>query len=178
MQLTLGSPRTDGPAAQTVGQELWGDGVEHLTGDGHAQRGQIDKQLPGGAQPLVDLEGIVNVRIVDQTFPPDGGAGLLEVGAHDDLKGRGVLLAEGKEFAGIGEGGGGIVDGAGADDDEEAVVWISILDYVGDGVAGIYDGGFGFGRLEDLMLEEVGWGERIDAADCKEDKSIDVLLAV
>ena len=86
------------------------------------------------------------------------------------------MQAKGKEFAGIGEGGGGIVDGAGADDDEEAVVWISILDYVGDGVAGVYDGGFGFRGLEDFMLEEVRWGERIDAPYCGNEESIDVLL--
>lgn len=88
------------------------------------------------------------------------------------------MLAEGKEFAGIGEGGGGIVDGAGADDDEEAVVWISVLHYVGDGIAGVYDGGFGFGGLEDLMLEEVGWSERIDAAYCGDKQSMDALLTV
>ena len=87
-------------------------------------------------------------------------------------------MAEGKEFAGIGEGGGGIVDGARADDDEEAVVWISILYYVGDGISSVYDGCFGLGGLEDLMLEEVGWSERIDAADCEGEQSIDALLTV
>lgn len=86
------------------------------------------------------------------------------------------MLAEGEKFAGIGEGSGGVVDGAGTDDDKEAVVWISILHYVGDGVAGVDDGGFGFGGLEDFMLEEVGWGEGIHAAYCEE--SIDVLLTV
>ena len=32
------------------------------------------------------MEGTVHVRIIDEAFPADGGAGLFEVNAHDDVK--------------------------------------------------------------------------------------------
>src|SRR6266545_978811 len=38
------------------------------------------------SQPLVDAEAAVQVRIVDQAFPPDRGARLLEIHAHQDFE--------------------------------------------------------------------------------------------
>lgn len=84
MQLALGGARADGAEGDGVGEELRGDGVEHLAGDGHAGAGEVAVELAGDAQALVDLEGLVDLGVVDQPLPADGGAGLLEVGAHDD----------------------------------------------------------------------------------------------
>jgi len=38
------------------------------------------------AQAVVDAEAAVEVRVVDQALPADGGARLLEVHAHHDLE--------------------------------------------------------------------------------------------
>lgn len=77
-------------------------------------------------ETLVDLVGLVDVRVVDQTLPADGGAWLLEVGAHDDAEVILEFVGEGLEATGIFQCGGGVVDGAGSDDDEETV--IALLD--------------------------------------------------
>ena len=74
------------------------------------------------AQAVVDVEAAVEIGVVDQALPADGGARLLEIDAHDDLEPVAEALAERDEAAGVVEGGGGIVDGAGADDDGEAVI--------------------------------------------------------
>jgi len=95
--------------------------------------------LPRGAQPLVYLEGVVDVRVVDQAFPAYCGTRFFEVGAHDYEKGIGVFGLEGEEPGGIFEGGDGVVDRAGAYDDEEAVEGVCSVDE-GDGfVASGYD---------------------------------------
>jgi hypothetical protein len=57
------------------------------------------------------------------------------------------------------------VDGAGADDNEEAVRRVRVLDYGCGGVAGVEDGGLGGRGLRDLVLEEVRGGERVVATD-------------
>lgn len=48
------------------------------------------------------------------------------------------------------------MDGAGANDDEEAFLLVAALDDLDGLVAALEDGGFGLGRLLDLMLEQVG----------------------
>lgn len=122
VELRLGGPRADGAHGDEVRQELGGDGVQHLGGDGHAPGRQVGEHLARDPQTLVDLEGLVDVRVVDQALPADGRAGLLEVGAHDDAQVVGELVGERLEAVGVLEGGGGVVDGAGPDDDEEPVV--------------------------------------------------------
>lgn len=104
------------------------------------------------------MERVVDVRVVDQAFPAHRCARFFQVGPHDDEEGVAVFFFEGEEAGSIVEGGGGVVDGAGAYDDEEPVGWVGVLDY-GDGfVAGREDSGFGGCGLLDLMLKDVGGG--------------------
>ena len=42
------------------------------------------KQPAGDAQAVVDVEGIVQIRIVDQALPADRGAGFFKIDPHDD----------------------------------------------------------------------------------------------
>lgn len=118
VKLGLGCSCTDGANGDAVGKELGGDCVEHLGGNGHAVGGQVDEELAGNAQALVDLEGGVDIRVVDQAFPADGCARLLEVSAHDDAEIAGELLGELLETASVFVGSFGVVDGAGADDNQ------------------------------------------------------------
>ena len=95
-------------------------------------------QAAGDAQALVDVEGIVEVRIVDQAFPADGGAGFLEIDPHDEAE----IVAEAvgflEELFSVFDGGLGIVDRAGADDGKQAVV-LKMDDGVGLGAGGVDD---------------------------------------
>jgi hypothetical protein len=59
------------------------------------------------------------------------------------------------------------VDGAGPDDDEEALLGVGAGDDGYGLLAALVDRLLGVGRLGDLMLEEVGRGEGVVAADCK-----------
>ena len=100
--------------------------------------------MPRSTQPPIDLETAVDVWVIDQPLPTDGGAGFLEVGAHDYQQVFAVQVFELEEFGGVFEGGRWVVDGTGADNDEEAVVGVLAVDDRDDFFAGGYDRGFGF----------------------------------
>jgi hypothetical protein len=110
--------------------------------------------MPREALAVVYQLGMVEVGVVDEAIPADGGAGLLELDAHDDGEGVGELVDVGLELGGILAGGGGVVDGAGADDDEQAAVAAG-EDLADLGAGGDYGRG---GALRDgeLFVEEDG----------------------
>ena len=64
---------------------------------GDAHLGEVEQEIARQAQAVVDLVGIVEVRIVDEALPADGGARLFEVDAHDDLEVGGELRDGGFE---------------------------------------------------------------------------------
>lgn len=86
VQLRLGSTGTNGTKGDKVGKVLRRNGVEHLTGNGHAGAGKVCVELTGDAQAFVDVVRLVKVRVVNQTLPSDRCAGLFEVGTHDDAE--------------------------------------------------------------------------------------------
>src|SRR5256885_12208081 len=123
--LAFRGTRTDGAPADQIGNVLGRDHVQELAGGRHAQAVDVDQQLPRNAQAFVDAVALVQVGIVDQTLPSHGGARLFEVHAHHDLQRVLVLLAYGRQAACVLDGGRRIVDGAGADDDQQAVILAS-----------------------------------------------------
>ena len=131
VQLRLCGSRSDRTNRDTVRQKLGADGIQHLARNWHPTARQIDKHLPADPQSLIDLETLVDVRVVDQTLPSDSRARLLEVSAHDDAQVVGQLVRQLLKTLAVLEGGGRIVNGAWAYNDEEAV-----------GVAGDDFGGF------------------------------------
>ena len=165
VQLRLRGARADGAYAGQVSEELRRDRVEHLAGDGHAAGRQVDEQLAADAQALVDLEAVVDVRVVDEALPPDSGARLLQVRAHDDQQLAAVLLLQRQQPVAVLERGRGVVDRARADDHQQPVVGVG-AGHDGHGlVAALEDRLLGGRRLGDLMLEEVWWGQGVVAAD-------------
>jgi len=86
VQLRLSCSRTNGAKGDEVCEELGGDGIEHLRRNGHACGCEIHEQLARHSQTLVDLVALVNVWVVDQSFPADGCSWFLKVGAHDDAE--------------------------------------------------------------------------------------------
>ena len=163
VQLGLGGAGADGADGDEVGEELRADGVEHLGGDGHAGRRQVLEELARDAQALVDLEGLVDVRVVDEALPAHGRARLLEVGAHDDVQVGRQPLGERLEVRAVLEGRGRVVDRAGAHDDQEAVG--GARDDVRGGVAAGHDGLEGLRGHGDLGGEERGRDEGVLAED-------------
>jgi hypothetical protein len=57
------------------------------------------------------------------------------------------------------------VDGARADDDEEALLLVAPLDDLDGFIAAVQDGALGLLCLRDLVLQEVGRGQRVVALD-------------
>lgn len=163
VQLGLSGACSDGSEGDQIREELWRDGIKHLAGDWHAGRGQVAEELARDAETLVDLEGLVDVWVVDQTLPADSCAWLLEVGAHDDADVVGELLSKALEALAVLEGSGRVVDGAWAADDEKAVGCAhddlnGILATLHDGL----EGGLGDG---DLREEQLRWDQWILAKD-------------
>lgn len=112
VQLGLGCAGTNGTEGDQIGEVLGGDGVKHLAGNGHTQACEISIEFTGHAETLVNVVGLVDVRVVDQTLPSNRCAGLLEVGAHDDAEVGGQTSGELLEAVGIFECCFGVMDGA------------------------------------------------------------------
>ena len=64
------------------------------------------------------------MRVVDQALPADGRARFFEINAHDDFHPVGEFLAQGVQPLGIFQRAIDIVNGARADDDEQAGVFL------------------------------------------------------
>lgn len=122
MQLRLGGTGTNGTERDEVGQVLGRNGVQHLTGNGHAGAGQVGVEPTRDTQALVDVVGFVKVRVVDQALPSDRGAGLLEVGTHDDTEVGRQLLGELLQASSVFHSGGRVMNGAGSNDHEQTVI--------------------------------------------------------
>ena len=141
VELRLGCPGANCTNTEQIGQELRRDGIQHLTGKRHALLSQVNKELSRDAQTLVDLEGVIDVWIVDQTLPSDCCTGLLEVGAHDDEEILLVLLLHLDETVAVLESSLGVVDRAGTNDNKKSAVLVTTLDDF-DGLIAALENGF------------------------------------
>jgi len=80
VELGLGRTGTDGPPRDEIGNVLGRHRVEKLGSHRDAKAGEITQELTGKAETLVDLEGTVEVWIVDETLPSDSRAWFLMQG--------------------------------------------------------------------------------------------------
>ena len=122
VNLAFGRAGADRAPGDEVGDVLRRDHVEVFAAGGHSGGVDLEQQFARDSQTVVDAEAAVHVRIVDQPFPTDGGAGLLEIHAHDDFEIGRMVVTLGFELARIVERRGRIVDRARADDDDQSVV--------------------------------------------------------
>src|SRR5450830_361750 len=120
--LGFGGARADGRPTDQVLQVLRGDRIKGFGGGGQAHFGQVQQQLATDVQAVLDLERVVQVRIVDQAFPADGGARLFEIDAHDQIQRVGHFFGQRLEALGVFVGSLEVVDRARPDYHEEAVV--------------------------------------------------------
>lgn len=58
------------------------NGVKELTTDGHTHGVDVAQELPSHSQTLVDLEGTVDIGVIDETLPPDSRSGLFTIKRH------------------------------------------------------------------------------------------------
>ncbi len=135
MDLAFRGAGADGAVSDEVGHVLRRDRVEEFGRGGQAGFGDLGEETAGDPQSVVDAERTVDLRIVDETLPADRGAGLLEVDAHDDQQLAGMLLRFLLQQGGVLQGGLGVMDGTGADDDHQTVV------LAGDDLGGVAAGG-------------------------------------
>lgn len=119
--MRLCSARTDSSEGDQVGEELWGDGVEHFAGNRHAGRCKVAEELTRYTEALVDLECLVDIWVIDQPFPANSRAWLLEVSPHDNAEITRELVGESLEALAVLDSGGGVVDGTWTADYEKAV---------------------------------------------------------
>ncbi len=73
-------------------------------------------------QPLLNLKGVIQVRIVHQAFPADCGARLFKVDTHDDIQRIGEFIGQLLQATGIVHSRNRVVDGAGANHYKNAMI--------------------------------------------------------
>ena len=135
VHLAFGGARADGAPGNQVGIILRRDHVEKFGGGRHAHVVEGEQQAARLAQAEVDVESAVEVRVVDEAFPAHGGARFFEIHAHHNQQFFFVFFAQGQKLAGVFERGFGVVDGAGADNQQQALV--AAVHQIGDFLAGL-----------------------------------------
>ena len=153
------------PQEIEVRHVLRADGFQEFGGGGQPQGGDLLQELAGGPEPGGHVVAAVQAGIVDEALPAHGGARLFEVGPHHDQQVFLVLLGLAHQPAGVFQAGLGIVDGAGAHDDQEAVVH-AVHDGA-DFVASTFDDVSHPGVQRQLGDELLGSGQRRELADAK-----------
>ena len=117
VDLTFRGARTNGTPCNQVGNILRRNQVQVFGGGRHAHFVDIGQELPCQAQALVDVETLVQVRVIDKSLPADGGAWLFKIDAHHDEKVLFKFALDRKQLASVLDGGHGVMDGARPDDD-------------------------------------------------------------
>ena len=122
VNLALRGAGADGPPAHQIADILGGDGVQVFGARADAQVQDVAQQRAGDAQALVDVVGVVQIGVVDEALPADSGARLLEIHPHDQMQLLPVPLRLFPQPLGVFLGGLRIVDGAGADHHQQALI--------------------------------------------------------
>ncbi len=163
VSLGFGGARADGRPADQVLQILRGDRVQCFGRSWQAHFGQVQQQLTTDVQTVLNLERVVQVRIVDQALPANGGTWLLEIHAHDQIQGIGHFRREHFQALGVFVGCLDVVDRARPDDDEEAVV--GAIKNIANDFATLGDGAQGGVAQGDVTLELIGSDQRLVGSD-------------
>ena len=123
VDLAFGRARANRAPADQIAQVLRGNHVQKLAASRQAHAVDFNQQLACHAQAFVDAVAFIQVRVVDQALPAHGGAGFFEVHAHHDFQRAGVFSALFEQLFSVVKCGDRVVDGAWADDHQQAVVF-------------------------------------------------------
>ena len=114
---------SDGRPGDGVLQVLRRNRIQRLGCRWQAQFIDIQQQATADVQALFDVEGIVQVRIVDQAFPANGSPRLFKVNPHHQQQGIADFVGQFLQSVGIVPGSVHVVDRAGANYNEQTVVF-------------------------------------------------------
>ncbi len=120
--LALGGAGANRGPADEVGNVLRGDGVEEFGGGGDPEGDDFAEEAARLTEAFGDVAGAVEVGVHDESFPADGGAGFFKINTHHDEEAVADFRSESRDFTGVFATGFEVVDGAGADHQEEAGV--------------------------------------------------------
>ena len=118
VNLTFRGTRANGPPGDQIGDELRRNHIEKLSTCRKAAVGQFEQQPACRAQTVVDVKAAVQVRIINEPLPADGGARLLEIHAHDDHEIVLEAFSGALELVGVFQCRLGVVNRAGTDHDQ------------------------------------------------------------
>jgi hypothetical protein len=115
VNLRLGCTSANRTPCNKICGVLGADRIEELASRRKAHLRNVKQKRASDAESMVDFEGAVHIRVIDEPFPSDGRTGLLEVDAHDDVEiiFRGVSIR--LQFLCVLNRGVDIVNGAGTD---------------------------------------------------------------
>ena len=120
MGLRFRGARADGGPGDQVLKVLRRDRIEGLGGGGQAQGHDIGEQAARQAQALFNAERVIQMGVVDQPLPAQRRARLFEVHAHDDIQRVLHLFRQRAQAPRVVHRRPGVVDRAGAHDDQQA----------------------------------------------------------
>jgi hypothetical protein len=104
-----------------VGGVLWTDRIEQLCAAGKAQLIDLEENGPSQLHPRRDIAGAIEMRIINQAFPSDGGSWFFKVSPHHDQETVTQGIGNRLQLGGILIGGVGVMDGAWSYNDQEPV---------------------------------------------------------
>lgn len=155
--------RADGSPGDQIRDVLRGDRIEKFRAGGDAHVGEVDEEFPCDTEALVDVEGVIELGIVDEAFPANGGSRFFEINPHDDAEILFKAVGFGFQQLGVFKSGGGIVDRARADYGEQAVIGA-----INNGIGlrtGVVDDGCDMLGDGQVIGENRRGDERIDAGN-------------
>lgn len=77
VELRFSGTSTNSTPGDEVSDVLGRDGIEELGSDGDTEVSEVAQELTSKAETLVDLEGAIEVGVVNETLPSDGCAWFL-----------------------------------------------------------------------------------------------------
>ena len=135
MHLAFGIASADRTPADQVADVLRGDRVKPFRSCRESKAQHIGQHLACEPHALANVELAVEIRIVDQTLPTDGGARLFEIHAHHDDQPVFQLFFDGRELFGVFVRGFRIMNRAGTDDGKQTIVFA--IQHIADFLTGL-----------------------------------------
>ena len=122
MGLTFRRPGTDRGPADQISDVLRNNGIEQFRCSRHPLPGEIQQQSPGPPQTGVDVVGVVEMGVIDQSLPTNRGARLLEIHPHHHLELILQALADRSQALGILPGSLDVMNRAGAHHHQQTLI--------------------------------------------------------
>ncbi|MNL54929.1 hypothetical protein D3C87_1783000 [compost metagenome] len=101
MHLRFSGTSADRAPTHQICQILRSDHVEEFARRRQTGIVNIQQQLTGQTKTVVDLEAVIHLRIVDQSFPAHGGTRLFKINPHHHFQLAAQFLTQRQQATGI-----------------------------------------------------------------------------